>query len=277
MKLQDALEQLDTLAQVAERTNRFDGFRRTPIAASGLIGGLAGFLQAGTIGTNELLLSDYIRYWVAAAAVSVAIILLEMLWRYTTSPTVRMKRMTLEVMKRLLPTFAAGSGVTLVIALKANDAAWMLPGLWSILMSLGVFSVAAMLHPLVQWAGVWYLTSGVVVLWLSRGEYALHPFTMAIPFGSDNSLPPAWSSPPNRKPRRKLSSLFFRVISLRHSATATNHEQSRQSSAQRRRFRRPFCVRRTRSGHPREGAIGSSHFFGRRTRWTHLWRTQAIV
>jgi hypothetical protein len=59
----------------------------------------------------------------------------------------------------------------------------MLPGLWAICFSLGVFASCRLLPRPVFWVGVHYLVSGTIVLAIGNGTYALSPWLMAGTFG----------------------------------------------------------------------------------------------
>jgi hypothetical protein len=64
----------------------------------------------------------------------------------------------------------------------APEALWMLPGLWQIVFSLGVFASVRSLPRGMFAVGVWYLAAGLATLALSSGA----PFSavaMALPFG----------------------------------------------------------------------------------------------
>lgn len=188
MKLDEALEQLDCLTEIAERTRRFDGFRWFPVALSGTFGIVGGGLQTAWLRSSDDQLIGFVLYWIAIAVVCLSVIVVEMGCRYRMNPAVRTRRMTYEIMLRLLPSFVAGAAVTWVIAATSRENGWMLPGLWALLMGLGIFSVATMLHPIFQWVGAWYLVTGVFSLLFARGEFALSPLSMAIPFGIGQCL-----------------------------------------------------------------------------------------
>jgi hypothetical protein len=193
LKLDDALLRLDVLSAIAERTKRFDGFRWCPIAITSLLGILGGLLQTALIfpagvsgGPADL--TAFVQYWVVVAVVCLIVILLEMGWRYLRSPTLRTQRLTLEFMTRLLPALAAGAIVTWVLATTAPESGWMLPGLWSIFLGLGVFAATSLVDDSFRWVGAWYLAAGVLSLYFSRGPWELHPLSMAIPFSVGQGL-----------------------------------------------------------------------------------------
>ena len=85
--------------------------------------------------------------------------------------------------EEFLPTIVAGLLLTVVIARDSANAVWMLPGLWQVIFSLGIFSSCRLLPRPMFAAGLWYLTSGLVLLAHGEGEYALSPWAMGVPFG----------------------------------------------------------------------------------------------
>jgi hypothetical protein len=63
----------------------------------------------------------------------------------------------------------------------------MLPGLWQITFSLGVFSSCRFLpRPMVA-AGVWYLLTGLLCVAIGDGR-ALAPWAMGLPYGAGQLL-----------------------------------------------------------------------------------------
>src|SRR5438046_368026 len=72
--------------------------------------------------------------------------------------------------------------ITAIRSQLARDALWMLPGLWQIIFSLGVFASARSLPRGMFAVGVWYLAAGLATL--AAGSSAPYsPLAMALPFG----------------------------------------------------------------------------------------------
>ena len=90
-----------------------------------------------------------------------------------------MIRMAVE---QFLPSAGAGALLTLVLLRSAPSALWMLPGLWQIIFSLGVFSSCRFLPRPMAAAGAWYLLTGLACIALADNR-ALSPLTMGISFG----------------------------------------------------------------------------------------------
>ncbi len=83
----------------------------------------------------------------------------------------------------------------MVIVRRASESAWMLPGLWAILFSLGIFASCRLLPRTVLIVGIWYLAAGVVALEFGQGNAALSPWLMGITFGIGRFwLPPYCTS-----------------------------------------------------------------------------------
>ena len=59
----------------------------------------------------------------------------------------------------------------------------MLPGLWQVVYSLGIFASCRLLPRATFWVAVFYLGTGLAVLTLGHGDAALSPWAMGLPFG----------------------------------------------------------------------------------------------
>jgi hypothetical protein len=96
--------------------------------------------------------------------------------------------MTLLAVEQFLPCVIAGGLLTLVLFTQAPEAVGLFPGLWAVVFSLGVFASCRLLPRATFWAGVYYLVTGLGCLALARGDAALSPWSMAVPFGGGQLL-----------------------------------------------------------------------------------------
>jgi ABC-type cobalamin transport system permease subunit len=72
--------------------------------------------------------------------------------------------------------------LTIVLVGYVPSVLWMLPGLWQITFSLGVFSSCRFLPRPIVAAGAWYLLTGLTAIALADGR-ALSPWTMGVSYG----------------------------------------------------------------------------------------------
>ena len=78
------------------------------------------------------------------------------------------------------PCLAAGGLVMVAVVTYAPDILWMLPGLWAMLFSLGIFASYRLLPKPTFWVALFYMIAGTMLLTLR--EEALSPWAMGVPF-----------------------------------------------------------------------------------------------
>ncbi len=64
------------------------------------------------------------------------------------------------------------------------DAAPLLPALWSILFSLGIFASWRFMPRQIVWTAAFYLVAGVLTVRFGQGEQSLQPWTMLVTFAA---------------------------------------------------------------------------------------------
>src|SRR5262249_20815180 len=113
---------------------------------------------------------------------------LEMVVRARNSASTLTRELTRLALEQFCPCLAAGALVTAVLVRAAPSSLWMLPGLWQIVYSLGIFASCRLLPRATFWVAVFYLGTGLAALAIGPGEAALSPWTMGVPFGVGQSL-----------------------------------------------------------------------------------------
>jgi hypothetical protein len=188
MELREAMTQISEIRLQLARTEIFRGLRALPVAMSGLLALAAAGFQAAWVSRPAEHLSAYLTLWIGAAVVSAVAAGVEMGWRWraATSPWAREK--TWLAVEQFLPCLAAGGLLTFVVVRVSPEVAWMLPGLWQILFSLGIFASCRLLPRAIFGVAVFYLASGLASLALARGELAFSPWAMGLPFGTGQLL-----------------------------------------------------------------------------------------
>jgi hypothetical protein len=126
--------------------------------------------------------------WAAAALLSAAIIFIEMVARSRRHHSGLADAMIHQAVEQFLPAAVAGVLLAMVLWKFAPEALWLLPGLWQVLVSLGIFASVRSLPRTVAFAGAWYFVTGFTVLLLASQSHALSPWTMGLPFVIGQSL-----------------------------------------------------------------------------------------
>jgi uncharacterized membrane protein HdeD (DUF308 family) len=183
MELREALTQIAEIRQQLARTALFRGYRALPVAFSGVLAVTAGVFQHFFLAEPEESLPYYLILWIGAAVVSALVAGTEMVLRCRRSESPWTRDTTCLAIEQFLPCMIAGLMITMVIAFSARECAWLLPGIWQLLFSLGIFASFRLLPRATFAVGVFYLAAGVLTLSVARGGSSLSPWAMAAPFG----------------------------------------------------------------------------------------------
>ena len=183
MELRDALTQISEISQQMARTEVFRGYRALPVAFSGLLAFVAAAAQGLILPEPAQHITAYLGLWTGAAVLGAFAAALEMVIRARVTGWTLGRDITWLAVEQFVPCLAAGALLTLVLVRTAPECLWMLPGLWQVLFSLGVFASCRLLPKATFGVAVFYLLAGALTLALARGEYAFSPWAMGLPFG----------------------------------------------------------------------------------------------
>jgi hypothetical protein len=182
MELREALTQITEIRLQMARTEVFRGYRAIPAAFSGLVALAAATAQAVAVQDPILQIQAYLVLWIGAAVVSGLSAVLEMAVRARNATSPLTRELTYLAIEQFFPCVVAGALVTLVVVRSAPETVWILPGLWQVLYSLGIFASCRLLPRPIVGVAVFYLLTGLCTLAFGRGEYALNPWAMGLPF-----------------------------------------------------------------------------------------------
>jgi hypothetical protein len=188
MELQDALIQVSEIRRQMARSETFRGYRSVTAALSAGVAFAAAALQPTIVPDPQANPERYLQLWILAALVSVAFTAGEMIVRCHRLASPVTTRMMLLAVEQFLPCLVVGGGLTLVLGVFVPEGVWMLPGLWGVIFSLGLFASSRLLPRLVFGVALYYLACGLATLALAQGAYAFSPWGMAITFGGGQSL-----------------------------------------------------------------------------------------
>lgn len=180
--IEKALEGITDIRNQIAIGRMFRGFGPAVIALTGLFAAL--LTGAQLIWPQELAASNLalLGWWVFAAMLSVIIIGIEMFALSRRHHGGLAGSMIANAVQTFLPIGAAGAVIGLIILTNTPDLAWLLPGIWQILIAVGIFSSLNFLPNHIVGAGAWYFLAGTFVILLGSKGVALSPLAMGIPF-----------------------------------------------------------------------------------------------
>lgn len=181
-ELRQALAEISAIRAQVARGTQFRGYGPVSIASSGVLALVVAAVQAHWLRDSHDV-TAFIMIWVAAAAVSVVLATLETIARARRVHSGFAGEMIHSAVEQFLPAIIVGLLLTAVLTRAAPQDVWMLPGLWALVFSLGVFASCRFLPRQMFAVGVWYLASGLTCLMIASGSRALSPWEMGIPFG----------------------------------------------------------------------------------------------
>jgi hypothetical protein len=160
----------------------FRGYGPATIAVTGGIALLTAILQSRWLTDPTARPLTFFASWAAAAVLSAVLIWIEMRARSHRHHCGLADAMIYQAVEQFLPAGIAGVLLAPMFWKFAPEALWMVPGLWQLLVSLGIFASVRSLPRTVALAGAWYFVAGFAVLLLASHDHALSPWTMGLPF-----------------------------------------------------------------------------------------------
>ena len=186
-ELDRALLDINFVREHIARTTQFKGYGPLTLAATGLFALGVAALQARIAVAPNARALEFIAVWSATAAIAVTLIGVEAVVRARRLHGGMAVEMLQSAIEQFLPAMTAGVLITFALTRWSPTSTWMLPGLWQIVFSLGVFSTARILPKAVFIVGIWYLGCGLACLALGQSS-PLSPWSMGIPFGAGQLL-----------------------------------------------------------------------------------------
>jgi hypothetical protein len=184
MELRDALTQIAEIRQQMARGQIFRGYRAATTAFSGVAAIVTALAQQAFFPAATR--SQFVLLWSAAAAICLIAVGIEMAIRTRRSASQVQKQLTLLAVEQFFPSLLAGGLLTWFFCAYLREESWMLPGLWMILFSLGIFASARLLPRAVFAVAGFYLLAGILTLLITQDQHSVwrfSPWTMAAAFG----------------------------------------------------------------------------------------------
>ena len=180
MELDRALAQVAAIQDQIARSEVYRGYRSVPVAASGVIGLAAAWLQPRGLAADPL---AFVAYWIVIATCAGFVGASEIVYNYVVHDNALARRRTRRVIGRLLPSLLAGAIVTLCFAHLSAALVPLLPGLWAICFGIGIFASRPYIVRASGWVALYFYVVGVALLWTARGPETLTAWAVGGTFG----------------------------------------------------------------------------------------------
>jgi hypothetical protein len=185
--LHKALGDISSIRRQVAHSTEFRGYGPATLASTGVLAVTAAGAQSMWLSDPASRISAYLTIWIWSAVLSAGLIGIQMFARTRRIHSGMADEMIRMAVEQFLPSAGAGALITFVLVRSVPGATWMLPGLWQIIFSLGIFSSCRFLPRAVAAAGAWYLLTGLTCIALGDNR-ALSPWAMGIPYGAGQLL-----------------------------------------------------------------------------------------
>jgi hypothetical protein len=182
-ELRQALDDINAIRTQVARGTQFRGYGPLSIASSGVLALLVAGAENRWQADSATDWKGFLAIWISTAAVALFLSTIETVVRVRRVHSGLAMEMIQAAAEQFLPCIVVGMLLTVVLMRVAPQDSWMLPGLWEVIFSLGVFASCRFLPRQMFGVGAWYLAAGLVCLLLASGHHALSPWAMGIPFG----------------------------------------------------------------------------------------------
>ena len=175
MEVNEAVSRISEIHAHLLKSELFRGYRPWPTAMTGAIAGIAAAVQATVLPAANA--HEFALFWLVGGAACASLCFGDVARNYLrASPGER--RRTLVALGQFAPTVVVG---VIVSAMLIDRGPQYLPGLWSLLYALGLFSSRLHLPRSVGWVGLWFLATGTLLA--VSGDAWRTPWSMGISFG----------------------------------------------------------------------------------------------
>ncbi len=176
--LNQALLDIRSIRRQVAESSEFHGYGPLTLSATAVVAVIAGLVQSRWLAEPAAHPVEYVALWLTTGVFCASLIATQMLARANRLHSGIADEMVRMAVTQFLPAGVAGATLPLVMLHIPPSVFWMLPGLWQLIFSLGVFASCRCLPRPMLLVGVWFLVVGLATIALG-GPRALAPYTMA--------------------------------------------------------------------------------------------------
>ena len=182
-EVERALAEIHSIRHQLARGTQFRGYGPASIAFSGFLALLVAWAQVEWGGWARNDVTANLVIWICVAAVSMGVSGIETFARARRVHAGLTQEMLQSAVEQIVPALVIGVLFTAVLLRFAPGDCWLLPGIWELIFSLGIFASCRFLPKQMFAVGVWYLVAGLGSVMVASYSRVFLPWTMGIPFG----------------------------------------------------------------------------------------------
>jgi hypothetical protein len=180
--LYKALGDISSVRKQVARSTEFRGYGPLTLSATAGMAWIAAGAQALWVPDPATHIRGYLAVWISTAVAATVLIGGQTITRTRRMHSGLADEMLHMAIEQFLPSVVAGLLITAVLYLYVPSSLWLLPGVWQVVFSLGVFSSCRFLPRRMMIAGAWYLMTGLICIGCGNAR-ALSPWAMGISYG----------------------------------------------------------------------------------------------
>lgn len=177
-----ALSEIDRIRAQLAASTRFQGFTPAVAATTGLLALALGAVQTARLDPSTIPVEMLVQ-WMLLAVICACLIGADAVVRARRLHRAMADTMINTTLRQFLPVGGAGAIAAIVILLRAPAWAAILPGLWQLLIGIGIFAALPALPRLLAWGAGWYFVTATASLLAGAGATDVSPWVMGLPFG----------------------------------------------------------------------------------------------
>lgn len=186
-ELNQALIEIRSIRRQVAESTEFRGYGPATLLATAALALAAGGLQSRWVPIPAQHRVEYAGLWISTAIICAALCATQMVKRADRLHVGLASDMVRMAVLQFMPAGVAGAMLPFVLLRVTPAVFWMLPALWQIIFSLGVFASCRTLPRAMLLVGAWFLLAGFATLSLGNGR-ALAPAVMAGSFAIGTGL-----------------------------------------------------------------------------------------
>jgi hypothetical protein len=186
-ELNKALDDISSIRRQVANATEFRGYGPMTLAGTGVLAVAAAGAQAIWLPDPANRIAEYLCIWLVTAVLSATMIGTEMYARTRRIHSGMADEMIRMAVEQFLPSAGVGALVTFVLVRFVPGTLWLIPGMWQVIFSLGVFSSCRFLPRPMAGAGGWYLLTGLTSIAMADNR-AFSPWVMGVAFGAGQLL-----------------------------------------------------------------------------------------